>query len=43
MCVTGLVGALIDALWGGSNNLIWLPVALYIIFGIWFGALLFKK
>ena len=43
MLVLGLLAAINDVLYGGPNAVIWVAVALYVIFGIWFGVLLFKK
>lgn len=43
MCVTGLVAAIIDMLFGNPNALIWLSIILYAIFSVWFGLLVFKK
>jgi len=43
MCVTGFVVGLIDKFFGNPNAMIWVTVALYGLFSIWFGMLLFKK
>ena len=43
LCVTGLVVGLIDKFSGGPNAVIWVTIALYALFSVWFGLYLFKK
>ncbi len=41
--LSGLVVAVLDVIGGGPNALIWLSIALYAIFSVLFGVLVFKK
>jgi len=41
--VLGLIAAINDTVYGGPRALIWVAIGLYVIFGVWFGVLLFKK
>lgn len=43
VAVTGLFAAIMDVLYAGPNALIWLSIALYAIFSVWFGIVAFKK
>jgi hypothetical protein len=43
LTLSGLAVSVLDVVGGGSNALIWLTVALYAIFSVLFGLLLFKK
>ena len=43
MCIVGLFAAINDIVFNGPNALIWVAVALYVIFGLWFGMLLLKR
>lgn len=43
MCVLGLIAAIMDIIYANPNGMIWIAVSLYVIFGIWFVALLFGK
>jgi hypothetical protein len=41
--LSGLIVAVLDVIGGGPNALIWLTIALYAIFSVLFGLLVFKK
>lgn len=43
VCLSGLVVSILDVIGGGPNALIWLTIALYAVFAVLFGLLLFKK
>lgn len=43
MCVLGLIAAIMDIIYAKPNEMIWVAVGLYILFSVWFIALLFKK
>jgi len=43
MSITGLAAALNDVFVGETNALIWVSVALYVLFSVWFGYFAFKK
>lgn len=43
MCTLGLVAALLDVVYAHPNGMIWIAVGLYLLFGIWFIVLLFRK
>lgn len=43
VAVTGLFAAIMDMLFAGPNAMIWLSIALYAIFSVWYGIVAFKK
>lgn len=43
MCVLGLIAAIMDIIYAKPNEMIWVAVGLYVLFGVWFIALLFGK
>ncbi len=43
MCVLGFIAAIMNIIYARPNGLIWVPVGLYVLFGIWFIVLLFGK
>lgn len=43
LSLSGLVVAVLDVIGGGPNALIWLSIALYAVFSVLFGLLVFKK
>jgi len=43
MCTLGLVAALLDVVYAHPNGMVWIAVGLYLLFGIWFIVLLFRK
>lgn len=43
VAVTGLFAAIMDVLYASPNAMIWLSIALYAIFSVWYGIVAFKK
>ena len=43
LCLSGLVVAVLDVIDGGLNALIWLTIALYALFTVLFGLLVYKN
>ena len=43
LAVTGLIASIIDIIFGNANNMLWLNIVLYGLFGVLYGILAFKK